>query len=594
MIDRSTKLRWRRRFRRSKQQVEDLGQQTEVQLERHFFTRLSRLTKVRRFMAAWLLLFVLIIGGVLYQARSLGQFYLQPTPTDGGVFTEGVLGSFRNANPLYASGSADSSVERLVFSGLFRFDQNNNLVGELAEGWQLDARETTYTVTLKENLRWHDGELLQADDVVFTYNMIQNQDAKSPLATSWQGIKVVEVNPSTVRFTLPSILSAFPYSLTNGIVPKHVLKDVPPSQLRAIAFNANSPIGSGPFKWEAIEVIETSDNTREQRIALVANNDYVGGRPKLDRFIIRTFADEQKLVQAFEKREIVAAAGLSVASDAMKSDTNVQTYNIPLTSQVMVFFKSSSEIMGNVSIRRALAYGLNVPSILEGLGRPVLPSDAPLLKTQVGYDKSVVQKTNDIATANKLLDEAGWVRGKDGIRTKDKRPLSFMLTTQANSTYDYIAKSLKDQWRALGVDVKVLPLQDSELQQALSVHNYDALLYGISLGADPDVFAYWHSSQADIRSASRLNFAEYRSPVADQSLEGGRTRSDDVVRSIKYRPFLDAWRQDVPAVALYQPRYLYVFREPLFGFAPSEMNAGADRLNNVVDWRVRVSDQPVR
>jgi peptide/nickel transport system substrate-binding protein len=136
-------------------------------------------------------------------------------------------------------------------------------------------------------------------------------------------------------------------------------------------------------------------------------------------------------------------------------------------------------------------------------------------------------------------------------------------------------------------------LQDTDLQSALSAHNYDALLYGISLGADPDVFAYWHSSQADLRSPSRLNFSEYRSAVADKALEGGRTRSVDAVRAAKYRPFLDAWQKDTPALALYQPRYLYLARDPLFGFAPVRMNSGADRLDNVENWKIRLSDQPM-
>src|ERR1700712_2290802 len=103
MINRTTKLRWRRRVRRSKRQVEELGNQAEEGLERHFFKRLSRLTKVRRFVAAWILLFVLMIGVVLFQTRSLGQYYLVKKPTNGGIFTEGILGSFTNASPLYAS-----------------------------------------------------------------------------------------------------------------------------------------------------------------------------------------------------------------------------------------------------------------------------------------------------------------------------------------------------------------------------------------------------------------------------------------------------------------------------------------------------------
>ncbi len=592
MIDRTTKLRWRRRFRRSKQQVEDFGFQTEDQLEKHFFTRLSRLTKVRRFVAAWVILFGLMIAGVLYQTRNLGAFYLQPTPTPGGIYTEGIVGTFTNISPLYATGSVDGSVERLVFSGLFKYDQNNKLVGDLAKSWQIDESGTVYTVTLKDNLLWHDGHELTAEDVLYTYQMIQTPDAKSPLAGSWQGIKVETPNKKTIVFTLPSILSAFPYSMTNGIVPKHLLKDTPPSQLRSSPFNTRNPIGSGPFKWEAAEVASTNPDTREQRIALVPNADYVSGAPKIDRFIMRSFADEQRLSDALVNREVNAAAGLSSIPESLKNDLSTKAYNVPLTNEVMVFFKTSSDMLNDVKVRKALTLGTNVGDILVNMGRPVLPAYGPLLKGQVGYDPNIKQQTNNIEEAKKMLEDAGWKVGAKGLRYKNKQPLTFTLTTQANPIYDYVSRKLKDQWHELGVTVNVIQLQDTELQSALVGHTYDALLYGIALGADPDVFAFWHSSQAQSSSASRLNFSEYQSKTADTALEGGRTRSEDVARAVKYKPFLEAWQQDVPALALYQPRYLYVTRDTFFGFSPTSMNSGADRFNNVENWMIRLTNRP--
>lgn len=591
MIDRTTKLRWRRRFRRGKKQVEDIGMQAEDNLEQHFFKRLSKLTKVRRFMAAWVLLFTLLIGITLYQTRALGQNYLVPTPASGGIYTEGILGTFTNASPLYAASSVDNSVERLVFSGLFKYNQQNKLVGDLAQSYKVDKRGTIYTVNLKDNLKWHDGMPLTADDVVFTYQSIQNPDAKSPLAGSWQGIKVKKIDAKTVQFTLPSILSAFPYSMTNGIVPKHILDGVPPAQLRSLAFNTSRPVGSGPYKWEAIEVTGTNPEERQQQIGLVPNDDYNGGKPHIEKIIIRTFQDETKLANAFNKQELNAAAGLSVMPEAAKKDLSARALNIPLTSEVMAFFKTTSPIFSNVQTRRAIADATDLPQLLEGIDRRVLPVSGPLLRNQVGFDNTIKQTTSNPQQAAKLLEEAGWKLNDSGQRFKAGQPLQFSLTTQKNSVYDYVAHVLKKQWEAVGAKVDIVSLEDNELQSVLANHNYDVLLYGIALGADPDVFAFWHSSQADPKSATRLNFSEYNSKPADRSLEAGRTRSDDSVRQRKYKPFLQAWQTDVPAVALYQPRYLYLVREPLFGFAPTMMNGGADRFNNVEDWMIRRSDQ---
>ena len=591
MLDKTTKLRIRRMFRRRKHQVEDIGYLAEEQLEKQFFKRLSKLTQVRRFVAAWVVLIVLLTGMVLFQARLLGSYYLVSRPVAGGIYSEGILGKFTNANPLYADGSVDSSVARLVFSGLFKQNQQNQLAPELATKWDVDAAGTTYTVTLRPNLKWQDGRPLTADDVVFTYKMIQNPDAKSSLASSWQGIVVTATSPTKLTFVLPSALSAFPFSLTNGIIPKHLLKNVSPSQLRSATFNTTNPVGSGPFQWKAVEVVGTNPDEREQRISLVPNRYYYAGQPKIDRLNLRTFQKDQQMLKAFRSREVDGMAGLSTLPTDLAKDSSIKEQDIPLTSEVMVFFKTSDPLFTDVKVRQALAYATDTGEVVASIHRPVLPVEGPLLNGQLGFDPALIQRTHSVDQANKLLDDAGWKMGSKGVREKDGRELVVPLVTQDNEVYDTVSKKLKDQWGTVGVRTEVTSQQDDELQTTLVNHLYSSLLYGISLGPDPDVFAYWHSSQADIRAANRLNFSEYRSPVADKALEAGRTRSDPGVRAIKYKPFLDAWRNDVPAIALYQPRYLYVSRGNITNFNPRSINSGADRFNNILNWMIREQKQ---
>jgi len=257
------RLRFRRRLRRSQRQVEDFGLQAEANLERHFFRRLSNLGGVWRFITAWILLLVLLIGCLAVQIEGLSSHYQTLQPVPGGTYTEGVLGTFTNANPLYATSEVDTTVAHLVFSGLFKFNQQNKLVGDLARSYDVDDHGTTYTVHLKPNLTWQDGQRLTADDIVFTYHAIQNPDAQSPLMSSWQGITVAKKDAYTVLFTLPNPLSSFPDTLTNGIVPQHVLASIPLSDLRSANFNTVHPIGSGPFEWSALQVENSSsDNTR--------------------------------------------------------------------------------------------------------------------------------------------------------------------------------------------------------------------------------------------------------------------------------------------------------------------------------------------
>jgi len=158
---------------------------------------------------------------------------LRPVP--GGMYSEGLVGSFTNANPLYAAGAADTAVSRLIFSGLFKHDSNNQLVSDLANSWSVDQKQTRYVVTLKRDIRWHDGRPFTADDVVFTYQTIQNPDARSALYSNWQGIKVIKQDAFVVSFDLPNAMSSFPHALTNGIVPKHLLKSIPAYELRSVS-----------------------------------------------------------------------------------------------------------------------------------------------------------------------------------------------------------------------------------------------------------------------------------------------------------------------------------------------------------------------
>lgn len=587
MFGRTTKLKWRRRIRSSRRQVEDLGLQTEESLDKHFFRRLSRLVGVRRFIAGWVALALVLIGGVVLQTRFLNDYYQVLKPASGGSYTEGIIGTFTNANPLYASGGVDGAVSKLIFSGLMKYDENNQLIGDLAEKWTVDETGIRYEVKIKDNLWWHDGVAITAADVIYTYQTIQNPDAKSPLSSSWSGIKLEQKDDKTVVFTLPNTLSSFPYALTNGIVPKHLLEQFPVSQLRSVRFNTVGTVGSGPFKWDAVEVTGLTPETRQERIGMVANEKYHDGAPKLQRFTVVSYRNEEQLLDAFNNREVDAIVGLSSVPDTVLENKTVREHNIPLTGEVLVFLKTSHPILADVKVRQALVKASNPSEIVDGLDHPVIAARGPLLASHLGYDKALVQFPTNVEEARQLLDSAGWVTGSDGIRIKGDQKLSFKLLAQATSEYNYVTRSLQKQWREVGVDVSVDQPSDRDLQEAVAQHGYDALLYGISLGIDPDVFAYWHSSQADPRAPTRLNLSEYKSSVADRSLEAGRTRSDNAVRAAKYRPFLEAWRNDAPALVLYQPRFLYVTHGEVYGFNPRTLNNATERFNSVEDWMVR-------
>lgn len=581
------KLRFRRKFRKSQKQVEDLSLQAEQQIERHVFKRFGRLSSVRRFVFSWVGLIVLLIAGVIAQNVLLSGYYQTVRTVPGGIYTEGVLGSFTNASPLYATRAADASVSRLLFSGLLRYDNNGTLVGDLASGYSVDQKGLTYTVQLKPNLTWHDGQPLTSSDVVFTYKAIQNPDAQSPLQSSWRDIEVTAPNPQTVVFKLASPLASFAYNLTNGIVPQHILGKVPAADLRSTDFNTVHPVGSGPFKWQALEVSGDGRANSQEQIALVPFDKHVNGKPQLQEFIIHTYTSQEQLVSAFQKNQITAVSGLTAVPKKLEAKNSVQQHSLPLKAANMVFFKTTSGVLASQKVRQALVQSADVPKIIDNLGYPVRAVREPFLNGQLGYDPALAQSGFNLVAAQKSLDADGWIVGKRDVRYKDGKPLMFVLSAANTPENKRVTNQLCEQWRRLGVDLQVQLQSPTDFQSALTYHSYDAVLYGISIGSDPDVFVYWDSSQADIRSNNRLNFSEYKNTAADLALEAGRTRLDPQLRTLKYRPFLAAWQQDAPALGLYQPRSLYLTSGSVNGLNDHTLTTPTDRFDNVWNWQIR-------
>lgn len=581
------KLGIRRKWRAQKKQVSGAAEQSGDNFERYFIQRLGKFSKVWRPVFSWTLLFVLIIGCLIAQNSALSAYYQTRQPVAGGVYNEAILGSFSNANPVYATGRVDASVSRLIFAGLFKYDDNNRLVGDLAKSWSVDKTGKIYTVKLREGLRWHDGHPLTSQDVVYTYRVIQNPDAASPLRNNWAGIVVTVADDHTVLFKLPNPLSSFIYGATNGIIPKHILKDVPMASMRSVSFNTKSPVGSGPFKWRNIDVQGTADRAHES-IGLTANKYYWAGSPKLKAFVVHAFTNKDDMIKAYNREELTAMSGLLAVPEGMDAKQTT-TYNFPLTAETMVFFKNSQAPLDSAAIRQALVAASDPTEVVDKLAYSARPVHEPLLKSQLGYDPRYTQKTAQQAAAAKALDDSGWVMGTNGVRSLNGKPLQFNLTVADTAEYRAVADTLKSQWAEIGVRVVIDVLDAGSFRDSLANHTYDAILYGIGIGSDPDVYVYWHSTQADVRSVERLNLSEYKSTVSDDALDAGRTRNESAIRIIKYQGFLKQWQADAPALALYQPRYLYITHQKVYNLNEHTINAPADRLYSVNNWMIRTA-----
>jgi len=577
----------RRQLRVQQAVVEDAAAAAEDTLERNFFRRLQRLKPVRRFVSTWILLLLIIIGCSIAQLQQLSGLYQTTQAVPGGIYNEGILGSISNVNPIFATSDVDRTLARLIFAGLLTYDADGHLVNCLASGYRVSDDGKTYTVTLKHDLTWQDGRSLTADDVAYTFNTIKNPDTQSPLFNTWQKVTVAAPDQYTVTFTLPSPLAAFPYLLTTGIIPAHILATTAPSDLRSADFNTMNPIGAGAFMWHGVQVQGSDPDETEEQVALLPFTHYVLGTPKLNEFVVKAYASPDMLTDNFKDGQLTAAAGLTSVPDKLPGGAVVRS--MLMNAGTYVFFKTSTGVLADKTVRQALVLAADPAKILQSLSYNTRPVIEPLLAGQLAFNPAYAQKTGDEAAARAQLLAAGWTPNAKGVLTKDGQPLAFTLAATDTPEYEQVSHLLVQQWRKLGAQVKVELLSNADYATALAGHTYDATLYGIALGQDPDVYAYWDSSQADVRSTNRLNLSEWKNTTADDALEAGRTRLDPSLRVIKYAPFLQAWQQDAPALGLYQPRYLYLTHGTVYGLTEKPISNTVDRLNGVQDWQIRTA-----
>ena len=575
----------RRTIRRRQSRLISSFRDLANNLDKFVVGRFGHLKVVRKFLLSWMLFWLSLAFITVWQMVNLSGYFQHIEPVSGGIYNEGILGTLSNVNPIYATSNVDSSLSRLIFAGLFTYNQHNQLVGCLAGGYSISTNGRVYTVKLRPGLTWQDGRPLTAADVVFTFDTIQNPNAQSPLYSSWQNVKVAAPNSLTVTFTLKNPLASFPYSLTVGIIPKHILGGVNPVDLRSQAFNNTDPIGAGPFAWQQIQVNGNTPENASETIALSPFRHYVLGKPKLAEFIVNAIANKQQLINEFTANQLNGIAGLNSVPRQIAKHKGYIINSPLLTAGNYVFFKTSSGVLGNAVVRKALVLASNPQSIIASLGYATKPVNEPLLIGQLGYNPKYAQLTNQLSQAKALLNQNGWIVGRGNIRYKGSQQLAFNLVTTNIKENRQVASELKSQWSLLGANVSLVSESAQTYQTALEGHNYDSTLNGISIGVDPDVFAYWDGSQFDPRS-SGLNLSEYNNSNANQALEAGRTRLDPALRVIKYQPFLADWQADAPALGLYQPRALYITRQPVYGLSNHPINTPEDRYDNIVNWKI--------
>lgn len=545
----------------------------------------------------------LMIGGIAWLGTVFYRQHIELVPKAGGRYIEGVVGNPQYVNPLYASfNNVDSDLERLVFSRLFTVNNQGQTVPDLAAGYDMAADQKSYTVYLRE-ATWSDGSAVTADDVIFTFNLIQDPDYRSPLRTRFSGINAEKKDDQTVVFTLKEPYGQFTSLLDFGILPNTLWQGVSPEMMPLAELNLK-PFGSGPYQLKSL----IKNNTGTVRsYTLERNPRYYGQAPYLDEIVFKFFPSPEEMISTLNKGQLNGIAQLPldlkdtvIAKNSLNYQSLIQPY---LTA--LFFNMTAKGATSEAAVRRALA-GVQRQNIINATPyQHEAPALSVLMPQQPGYSAQVETSTE---AARKLLDDAGWklrtlndgdienakaaknakeagnivALGTGTWSMKDNQGLVVTLT--APSTLKSVAEKIAEQWKQLGIKTNLSLKEDEAIQnEALSNHQFEILLYTEALD-NGDPYPFWSTGAPG-------NLSQYSNKQVDTWLTEARLSADTTVITDRYQKFQTAVNAEVPAIPLYWSTYVYPQTKKLKGQSLSFVKTPADRLASVTQWYFKVKRQ---
>lgn len=509
-----------------------------------------------------------------------------PGPHYGGELTEGLVGEPQFINPVLSETSGvDMDLTRLVYAQLLKFDDEENLAPDLAEQLpEISKDQKTYTLKLKPGLKWQDGKAISADDVLFTIQTIQNGEYQSPLRPNWARVKVTKIDDLTLTFVLREVSASFATNFTLSILPKHIWEEIPAQNFQ-LTDNNLKPVGSGPFIVS--EIKKTFDGTIKS-ITLRANDQYYQGAPFLDQITFKFYDGYDSLIGAYQGKEIQSLGIVPFDQKAfLGASDKINQYRINLPQYQAVFFNlTKNPILSQKAVRQALWLATNREAIINDayLGNAITAA-GPILEGSLGYNPSIAQSVHtNLDEATDILNKAGWVLDPaTNIRMKNKKPLEFNLATTSNLVINVkAAQILQSQWESIGAKVNLIIVNSRDLEaQYIRPRAFDALLFSENVGADPDPFPFWQSSQT---RDPGLNLSGFSNSEADKLLTEARQTSDPAVRTKDYLRFQEIINDQLPAIFLVRSLYIYNVPKNLHGINLENIIHPSERFLDVNHW----------
>ncbi|MBI5230137.1 MAG: peptide ABC transporter substrate-binding protein [Candidatus Magasanikbacteria bacterium] len=573
-------------------------------------------------------------------------------PARGGEYTEGIIGTPSLINPLFSSfNPVDADLTKLIYSGLFRFDENLTLQTALAERYEIDKNGKNYRIFLKKNLKWSDGEPLTADDIGFTIERIQDTDAHSPLILLFQNVSFDKINDQEFTLTLKDAYAPFINFLTAGIIPQHIWQEITPANTRLSTTNLK-PVGSGPYMVQTLSKDETGVI---RSYTLRPNDNFSGDAAFIKKLTFKFFTDFTSAFDALKTRQINGLGHIPLA-DIEKINTKTNSlFSFDTSQYTALFFNPSNQpILKDKKIRAALLNALNRAALIQNIfGVHANPINGPLLEELFDFNPATdTASLYNIQSANQLFADAGWkkislderAQGNQEnqinawIKKNPQPTLKRRATAKQKAAFEeqFAAwQKHKEEARAkiaeetqkaappnqsfflqknntiMALTITV-PRQD-EYQKAADMIAEAWRAVGIEVRIETvepnrmradvlkdkkyDVLLYsvilsndgdpYPLWHSSQIKSGGLNLSVFSNKQTDNLLVKARSSTSFDDRRALYQKFQAILDEEIPAIFLYSQRYMYAMQSDVRGVPQTRLYANDDRFNTISAWFIK-------
>jgi peptide/nickel transport system substrate-binding protein len=538
---------------------------------------------------------VIALLGLVLLVALLALYLDYPTnlpsvPERGGVLVEGLAGNPQYVNPLLSHyNSVDKDLCALIFEGLTAFDEQSNVVPALAESWDISPDGLSYTFHLRQDVQWHDGTPLTADDVLYTIGAMQDVEFQGipDLRELWSGTQVERLDDYTVRFTLTTAFTPFMDYTTIGLLPAHLWREIPARLMPRAQLNTR-PVGTGPFRLSELDATH----------AVLEPNPYYRARtPYLDAVEFRFYPSHQSIYAGFERGEVESVSRI-LADDlswaAARQDMNILSAPLAEFAAILLNLDNpNTPPLQEKEVRQALLHGLDRQALIDqGSRGEGLLAHGPILPRTWAFNEQVPRYAHDVKQAQALLEESGWRdTDGDGVREKGDHRLEFILLSDDDAMRVRLIEMIAADWAEIGVRAVPQPVSFAGLvSDFLYPRRFDAALVSWELVGDPDPYPLWHSTMVE----AGQNYGGWSFRRADEVMEEARVTADQSQRLALYWEFQDIFAEQLPALPLFHPVYSYGVSTKIQDVTLPRLNEPSDRFTTISDWHVVTRQRTVR